>query len=78
MVSWKVNWSGADFLPLGMPYYLRVRVNHSNLWGFDYLEVLEAEEDIPSPSHPNYTLPTGYTYYDYRDVATSVPNGTQA
>jgi Tol biopolymer transport system component len=79
LVSWKPTWSGADFLPLGIPHYLKVRVRHSDLWDFDYLQVLDSQEDTPSPTHPYYSLPTGYTYYDYRDVALSpVPYGAKA
>jgi alpha-tubulin suppressor-like RCC1 family protein len=79
LVSWKPTWSGADFLPLGIPHYLKVRVSHSDLWDFDYLQVLDSQEDTPAPTHPYYSLPTGYTYYDYRDVALSpVPYGAKA
>lgn len=79
MTSWKPA-TGPDFLPLGVPYYLQVRVENSGHpieLDFDYVEILEVEEDRPSPTHPYYTIPTGYSYYDYRDIA-DTSEGTQA
>lgn len=80
MVSWKPDFNGADFLPLGIPYYLRVRVGHSDPlhMDFDYLEVLEYQTDTPSTTHPQFSIPSGYTFYDYREIQTSaVPYGAK-
>jgi photosystem II stability/assembly factor-like uncharacterized protein len=71
-------WTGPELLPLGVPYYLRVRVEDSGL-GYDYVEVLESEEDRPSSTHPHYTIPLGYTFYSPRDITSPLlGEGTQA
>ena len=65
-----------------MPYYLRVKVaNSGHPFGldFDYVEVLASEENKPSSTHPYYTIPAGYAYYDYRQIASSATaDGTKA
>lgn len=69
MLLWKPTLQGTEFIPLGVPHFVRVRVKHADLpTKIDYLEILEKVEDRPTPPHPYYALPEGFTYKDYRDI----------